>query len=280
LALHRCAAGARCSLALDDDPKRAAAQGATKVMSEQKESSVLFSLKELMSLEEDRIKSEEAEKAASAAAAEKARQDAERAAREAEEARIRAEEERRRMEELRSREEAARLEAIRQAEVEKARVEAEQRARLEAMAAQQQHERSLELMKNDESKKKLRKTLLAIAIAVPVIGVGVGYFAYDSYQKGQAKIQAQEAAARQLEEEKKKIEAQMKEQQSKIDGLLTQLSSAKDEATRLALQKQLEEEREKAKKIPTGTGGPRPAGATGPKPACNCTPGDPLCSCL
>jgi colicin import membrane protein len=263
LALHRCAAGARCSLALDDDPKRAAAQGATKVMSEQKESSVLFSLKELMSLEEDRIKSEEAEKAASAAAAEKARQDAERAAREAEEARIRAEEERRRMEELRSREEAARLEAIRQAEVETARVE-----------------RSLELMKNDESKKKLRKTLLAIAIAVPVIGVGVGYFAYDSYQKGQAKIQAQEAAARQLEEEKKKIEAQMKEQQSKIDGLLTQLSSAKDEATRLALQKQLEEEREKAKKIPTGTGGPRPAGATGPKPACNCTPGDPLCSCL
>ena len=101
-------------------------------MSEQKESSVLFSLKELMNLEEDRIKTEEADRAAQAAAAERARQDAERQAREAEQARIRAEEERRRAEEQRSREEAARLEAIRVAEIEKARVEAEQRARLEA----------------------------------------------------------------------------------------------------------------------------------------------------
>src|SRR5215467_7664113 len=100
-------------------------------MSEQKESSVLFSLKELMNLEEDRIKNEEAEKAAASAAAEKARADAGLVAREAEEARIRAEEERRRMEEARAREEAARLEAIRHAEVEKARVDAENRARLE-----------------------------------------------------------------------------------------------------------------------------------------------------
>ena len=62
-------------------------------MSEQKESSVLFSLKELMNLEEDRIRSEEADRAAQAAAAEQARLEAERTAREAEEARIRAEEE-------------------------------------------------------------------------------------------------------------------------------------------------------------------------------------------
>ena len=41
-------------------------------MSEQKESSVLFSLKELMNLEEDRIKTEEEAKASAAAAAEKA----------------------------------------------------------------------------------------------------------------------------------------------------------------------------------------------------------------
>src|SRR5450755_2713809 len=98
-------------------------------MSEQKESSVLFSLKELMNLEEDRIKGEEAEKAATAAAAEKARVEAERAAREAEEARIRSEQERRRLDDQRSREENARLEAIRHAEMEKTRLEAEQRAR-------------------------------------------------------------------------------------------------------------------------------------------------------
>jgi colicin import membrane protein len=112
-------------------------------MSEQKESSVLFSLKELMNLEEDRIKNEEADRTAAANAAEKARADAELAARNAEESRIRAEEERRRVDEQRTREEAARLDAIRTAEIEKARIEAEQRARMEAMAAQQQHERSL-----------------------------------------------------------------------------------------------------------------------------------------
>lgn len=249
-------------------------------MSEQKESSVLFSLKELMSLEEDRIKSEEADKAAAAAAAEKARADAERAARDAEEARIRAEEERRRLEEQRSREEAARLEAIRHAEVEKARVEAEQRARLEAMAAQQQHERSLEQIKGDESKKKLRKTLIAIAIAVPVLGGGVGFLVYSDYQKRQQEIAAKDAQARLLEENNRKLEAQMKEQQAKVDGLLAQLSSAKDEATRLALQKQLDEEREKQKKLTSGGGGRPAAGGGAAKPACNCTPGDPLCSCL
>jgi colicin import membrane protein len=249
-------------------------------MSEQKESSVLFSLKELMSLEEDRIRSEEAEKAAASAAAEKARLEAERAAREAEEARIRAEDERRRMEEARSREEAARLEAIRQAEIEKARVDAEQRARLEAMAAQQQHEHKLAQLTHDESKKKLRKTLIAIAIAVPVLGGVAGVFAYNNYKENQAKIAAQEAESRRLAEEKSKLDATLKEQQIKIDNLLGSLTSAKDEATRLALQKQLEEEREKQNKLRTGGGGAKPSGGGGAAKPCNCQAGDPLCSCL
>ena len=59
-------------------------------MSEQKESSVLFSLKELMNLEEDRIKQEEETKRATAEAAERARLDSERRSRDEEEARIRA----------------------------------------------------------------------------------------------------------------------------------------------------------------------------------------------
>ena len=82
-------------------------------MAEQKESSVLFSLKELMNLEENRIKEEEAEKAARARAEaeRKAREDAERRA--AEERRLREEEEARRGEEQRKREELARVEAIR-----------------------------------------------------------------------------------------------------------------------------------------------------------------------
>src|SRR5579862_5754085 len=65
-------------------------------MSEQKESSVLFSLKELMNLEEDRIKQEESARQRQVAAEAQARVDAERRARDEEDARIKAEDDRRR----------------------------------------------------------------------------------------------------------------------------------------------------------------------------------------
>jgi colicin import membrane protein len=248
-------------------------------MSEQKESSVLFSLKELMNLEEDRIKTEEAAQAASAAAAEKARLDAERTARDAEEARIRAEDERRRLDEQRGREEAARLEAIRHAEIEKARLEAEQKARLEAMAAQQHHERSLAAIQQDEGKKKLRNMLIA-GIAVVVVGGSVATFlGVKASNEAQARATADAQARAQLEEENKKFQAAIAEQQKKTDSLLSQLSNAKDEATKLALQKQLEEERAKTESIKKGSGGPgRPASPGDAAPKKKCTPGDPLCT--
>jgi len=250
-------------------------------MSEQKESSVLFSLQELMNLEQDRIQSEEAEKAQKIQAAETARIEAERSARDAEEQRIRAEAERRRLDEQRSREEAAKLEAIRVAEVEKARVEAEQRARLEAMAAQQHHERSMAAIQTDASKKKLRNMLIGGVVFVVLAGSGLGYFVYTSAEENRARIAAQQADSARLEEEKKKLESQMREQTAKVDGLLSQLASAKDEATRAKLQKELEEERLKQESLKTGgarVGGPGPV-KTGPAKS-KCTPGDPLCSDL
>jgi colicin import membrane protein len=251
-------------------------------MSEQKESSVLFSLKELMNLEEDRIKQEEDTRAAQAAAAERARVEAERQAREAEEARIRAEEERRRHDEGRAREEAARLEAIRHAEIERARVDAEGRARMEAMAAQQQHERNLAAINQDKSKKTLRNALIAGG-AVVFIGVALGgYFIKKNADERDAHDAAVAAQLKQAQEEKAKLDAQIKESDAKQSALNAQLASAKDEATRLALQKQLDEEQEKSKALKRGGGGARTGGGSGDKPkaACNCTPGDPLCSCL
>ena len=226
-------------------------------MSEQKESSVLFSLKELMSLEEDRIKQEEDAKAAAVAAEAQAKASAERRARDDEEARIRAEEERRREDERRSREETARLEALRQAEVEKARVEVEQRARLEAMSAQQEHERKLAALNQDESKKKLRKTLYAVVAGVLVIGgVTTGVLIKKSQDDERAR-QALEQQARQAEDDKKAAEKQAKDQQAKIEGLLSQLSSAQDEATRAKLQKQLEDGKTRLRLLSS------PAGALG-----------------
>jgi colicin import membrane protein len=251
-------------------------------MSEQKESSVLFSLKELMNLEEDRIKQEEDTRAAQAAAAERARIEAERQAREAEEARIRAEEDRRRTDEGRAREETARLEAIRHAEIERARVDAEGRARMEAMAAQQQHERSLAAINQDKSKKNLRNLLIAGIVGVIAIGSVSGYLIKKNLDEKEAQAIAVSAQLKQAQEEKAKLDAQIKASDAKQTQLNAQLASAKDEATRLALQKQLDEEQEKSKALKRGGGGARPAAGGGDKPkaACNCTPGDPLCSCL
>jgi len=146
-------------------------------MAEQKESSVLFSLKELMNLEEDRIKTEDDEKKRRAEADVQARVEAERRARDQEAQRLQAEEDRRRSEEQRTKEEAARLEAIRHGEIEKARVEAEQRARMEAMSKQQEHERHLSTLHHDEHKKKLQRMVtFSVAGAAILLFGGLGLY--------------------------------------------------------------------------------------------------------
>ncbi len=252
-------------------------------MSEQKESSVLFSLKELMSLEEDRIRTEEADKAARVRADEEARRAAELAARQAEESRIYAEEERRRAEDQRQREEAARLEAIRQAEVERARLEAEGQARIAAMAAQQSHERQLAAIKTDEGKKSLRNILIGVVVAVLAIGGISGVLVYQGYQKSQAELAAKEADAKKSKEELEKLQKQLAEQDSKVKGLEGSLANAKDETEKAKIQAQLDAAKaaqEETKKTIGRVGAGGKPGGDAPKAACNCKPTDPLCDCL
>ncbi|HHH31167.1 MAG TPA: hypothetical protein ENK57_22850 [Polyangiaceae bacterium] len=250
-------------------------------MSEE-ESSVLFSLKELMTIEEDRIKTEEEDRQKAQEEAERARLEAERQAREAEEARIRAEEERRRLEEQRRREEQARLEALKQAEIEKARAEAEQRARLEAMSAQQQHERQLARLNQDKDKKRLRNMLIGGAIAaLLVLGLG-GYFAYESIQEERRAKELQAAETKRKAEELAKQKREFEAQQAKIVELQEKLANAADPAQIEKLRKELEEATSKRDAIKSG--GYRPGAGAGagkksaPAPQPKCAPGDPLCS--
>lgn len=84
------------------------------------------------------------------------------------------------------------------------------------------------------------------------------------------KAQAQEAEKRTIEESTKAV-ADAKAQQAKIASLLAQLASAQDEATRAAVQKQLDDEQRKILKDGKSPGSAKP---------CNCNPSDPLCSCL
>jgi len=111
------------------------------------------------------------------------------------------------------------------------------------------------------------------AFFLVLVTVTIGSLGCRSSSKAEAERQALAEQARLVAEEKKKAEAQAKEQQAKIDSLLSQLASAKDEPTRLALQKQLDAEKAK---LAAG----RKTGIGAPAKPCNCAAGDPLCSCL
>ncbi len=254
-------------------------------MSEQKESSVLFSLKELMSLEEDRIRGEEADKAAKVHAEEEARRAAERAARDAEEARIRAEEERRRAEEQRAREEAARLEAIRQAEVEKARLEAEGQSRIAAMAAQQQHERQLAAINTDKKNTRFRNILIGTVAAVLAIGTTAGVLIHNKNQATEREIAAKNKEIAEAKAEVEKLEAQRRELEKKEKDLTAAIQTEKDESKKKLLQAELDrvkaDQTETDSKINKG-GGRLPTGDKPPaaKAVCTCKSTDPLCDCL
>ncbi len=249
---------------------------------QQKESSVLFSLQELMRLEQDRIQQEEEDKRRRAENEVRAREDAERRAREDEQNRLRAEEERRRIDDQRRREEAARLEALRQGEVERARVAAEEQARLEAMRQEQAHALEVARLKQDKHKKNLTIGIAAIA-ATLVIGASVGgYFWNKSSEEAHATQARLEEEKRQQEVDKRRLEAMLDEQQRRVDELIGKLSAAQNDADRSRIQKELQDaQREKQRirgQIHQGPGD-RPAGNT-PRPPCTCAKGDPLCSCL
>src|SRR5262249_50435719 len=149
-----------------------------------------------------------------------ARQEAERRAREQEQQRLQAEEDRRRNEELRKKEEAARLEAIRHAEIERARLETEQKAKFEAMTAQQAHQLQLTSLQQDEHKKKLQRMVTFGGIGAVILIVG-GIFLFMSKSKeNDAREAATRAALVQQAEEAKKLQAQLAEQQQKVNDLL------------------------------------------------------------
>ena len=222
-------------------------------MAEQKESSVLFSLKELMNLEEDRIKprGRREEAASGGRSAGPGRGRASRARPRGSSA-SQAEEERRRSEEQRKKEEAARLEAIRHGEIEKARVEAEQRARMEAMSKQQEHERHLSTLQHDEHKKKLQRmvTFSIAGAAILLIG-GLGLYFGKIKPRSEARDAARVRRSWQQAEEAEAVAAPARRADAEGQrSRLAQLSSAQDDKTRAELKAKLAEA-QKAQQGPT-----------------------------
>jgi colicin import membrane protein len=162
-------------------------------------------------------------------------------------------------------------------------MEAESQARLAEQASRQEHERHLHAMGQDQHKKRLTFILVGLGVAFFAVAIGGGVAIKNAMDKASAadaraaalQAQADEAAAAkarlQAELENTKdpekiaqLQAQLAEQQSKLQSLNKEMGQAP------------------RPRAPSGGAAAKPAGGGGGGAAkpCNCTPGDPLCSCL
>lgn len=245
-----------------------------------KESSVLFSLHELMDLERDRIESERHQQEDRERAIAQAALTVERRRVEAEEARARAAEEAERLERERARSEAARLDAIKLAEVQRAKADADHWAKLETARQEYEHVQRLHALRSDKGKRRLVQGvvgLVALLVATGAGGVALLRQSAAETESAQAAIAANEIARRTLLAERDRAD----EERRRIEG---DLGRTKSEVERLVL---LEERRALAvrqAKIaadlnnhPQG-GPPTLHGEPKPKPPVVCQAGDPMCA--
>ena len=184
-----------------------------------RQSSVLFSLKELMHIEERRVEEEPRARAARSEAFERARRDASARALAEEAERLRLEREEQKAELiLRAREETHRH-AMRLAEIERARVEAVENARAETTKLELAHERQLVALRNDLDKRRLRCNIVAtITVSVVLLGSTLAiYFAQvrpESLARQaqlEAEIRGQSAETARMKQQNRDRDAQLAE---------------------------------------------------------------------
>jgi colicin import membrane protein len=250
-------------------------------MAERQETSVMVSIKEILRDAQSREEQEKVEAEQRAREAEQRRLEDLRRRQEEEAARLRAEEldrERRGFEEERRQ---AELRALQEATIQRARAEAEAQARLAEMTSRQDHERQLHALSQDKHKKRVQMIAIALGVFFFIGAIGAGVV----IKNVMAQKNAAEAYARQLESDKQENE----QQQARLK---SELEQTKDPEKIAALQAALEDQQKKLEAIKTQQAqppqqrGPMPVAAPAHPKApdkgkpCNCTPGDPLCSCL
>ncbi|MBV9945706.1 MAG: hypothetical protein JOZ69_02535 [Myxococcales bacterium] len=254
-------------------------------MAERQETSVMVSIQEILRDAQSREEQEKLEAERRAREAEQRRLDEIRRRQEEEAARLRAEEEERQRRVFDEQRRQAELKALQEATIHRAKAEAEAQARLAEIASRQEHERKLHALSQDRHKKRVQMIAIALGVFVFVGAIGGGVIIKQQVDK----TNAAEARARQLEADKQeaeqlqarlKMELEQTQDPAKIAALQTQLAEAqKNLAT---IQNQQVDIRRGG-----GQGGaaaqaarPRVDKPAAPAAKCNCTPGDPLCSCL
>ncbi len=247
------------------------------------ESSAMFSLQELMAIEEQRLHEEEAERRQKRLALERAAADRE-AARLADEAR-RLDEERRRADEIRQREREneVRLAAMQQAIVEQEKIRVERQAQQATEAMRLENEREMARIAQQGSARKLRRALLGVSLGATALVAGfLGL--YLGKIRPDAERRAAEATERDAAAQAALADAQARQIafRSDIERLQRELSEATSAAQReqlnarlLALQAQA------ATRTPTGTAPRATTTARTPTgPTVVCEKGDPMCGKL
>jgi len=211
---------------------------------EKRENSVLFSLRELREIEENRVQEEDA--------AVRAKEEARVRAQQAEEARRRAEEEARIQAERdhqRSIEEA-RLGAEREARMRVEAAEAAERARQQAALEQQRLHQEMEIRRAEVAKKRPTWMLVVTGLAVLgiVVAAVVGYNAYTSSQDDRQKADQAEREKEEYAQQVKKLQADVEKATHDLDDISTRVdkavadvSTAQDAAALKAAQQRLAE---------------------------------------
>ena len=189
---------------------------------EKRENSVLFSLRELQRIEEERVTEEDAESQRREEERIRAKMEAERAEREAEEMRVRAErdEAKRALDEVegRQREQHLRLQ------------ETETRARIEAQAKLEQERLSHEMhIRRTEAENTRPKWLIGVAAILVLLVGGLGYWLYTQQQEKNKEKEEARIALEEKEHALAKAARENEQLQEDIEALSDQIDEAQQE---------------------------------------------------
>jgi colicin import membrane protein len=245
-------------------------------------SSVLFSLGELMKIEEQRVDEERRRHDDERAAAEAARLEAEARAAAERSARIEAERARAELEARAAREEEARHQAMRAAAIERARIEAEERARLAAMTAAQEHEQQLVALREDASKKRLSRWLGGSIAAAILLGAGaLGVYWGKIRPEAEARERAAAAELDRVKGELDRTKRELAQREAAVADLQRERDLATDARQRAELDARILAEQRKItelRKGPIARPDDKPPPPPPPRPCGNAD--DPLNGCL
>jgi hypothetical protein len=190
-------------------------------MAERRENSVLFSLRELRNIEDERVKGEEEAEQARIDAERRAKEEAIRRAKEEEERKVREAEER----VLRDRQETERHEREQQTRLQ----ESERRAQIEAAAKLEQARIEAEARARMDAKKFPIGAVVGGVIGLIVLAVGI--MSYLVHQHNVELAQQQQALQAKADADRKKLEAEAAAQATALKKELADLQGELDKAT-------------------------------------------------